>query len=828
MCYPGDPIRVHRVNGVVTKIEGNPDYFLTEGRICGKAHSGIMKLYDPYRVKAPLKRTNPKKGPGEDPRWVEIGWEEAMDLMVEKLKPIQEENPNGLCFTSWNYHNCLFAWAFGLGFGSAHTGLSFTGAGGMCGDGVHTMGEIVHGSFIDHPDLEYCNYLIIAGGGFAESWQMPVPFARMLGERKEKGMKLVVVDPRGTGAAAKADEWLPIRPGTDAALFLAMMQVLVNEVNIYDAEYLKTATNAAYLIADDRYLLRDTESGKPLIWDPVDNQAKTYDDPSIQDFALEGSYDTPAGHGRPAFDIFKEHMRQYTPEWAAEITTIPADRIRRIAAEFGEAAQIGSTITIQGKQYPHRPVCVSGYRGLNNHTNATSTCMAQTTLNMIVGAVRTPGGLQGWAIPSGLLGFPYPDRLPPGRDGIVMPQLYVASFPVPWQFPPEHITLKEFWPVSFGSDHMAFEAQINPEKWMKQETAKVLILNSTNPMMNGQDPRVVAEALSKVPFFVYNTVYVDEAADFADLVLPDTTYLERWCVFNWHPEAEGAMLQQPVVEPLYNTRDNMEVWLELADRLGCLTGVPGWNFWFNAFCGSGREVLDIEKKYTWKEVLDTSLQKTWGKGIDWFREHGIELYPTPPEKKYLIWRDQRMPLYHDWFMEQGDILRRNMEESQIKEKIGLDPSWFCDWYTPLPTWEPAVVLQEDKEYDMYAFSFKTGLGRFGTLPATNPWLMEIAHRDPYLLRVMINTETAKKKGLKDGDWVWVESRVNRVKARIRCTELVQHECLGFPAMFGHKMKHPVAQDQGPHFNSLLPYGLEYTGRNCGAMEGTARVKIYKA
>ena len=121
------------------------------------------------------------------------------------------------------------------------------------------------------------------------------------------------------------------------------------------------------------------------------------------------------------------------------------------------------------------------------------------------------------------------------------------------------------------------------------------------------------------------------------------------------------------------------------------------------------------------------------------------------------------------------------------------------------------------------------MGRFGTLPATNPWLMEIAEADPYYLKVMINTETAKKKGLKDGDWVWLESKVGKVKGQIRCTELMQHESLGIGACLGHyDMRQPIAQGKGTHFNSLLPYGVEYTGGNSGAIEGCAKVKIYKA
>jgi anaerobic selenocysteine-containing dehydrogenase len=828
MCFHGCCIRVHRVDGVVVGIEGNPTAPDTQGGLCAMGHAGIMTLYDPYRVKAPMKRTNPRKGAAEDPRWVEITWEEAINLIVEKLKPIRKEDPNDLIYSSFQYQTIFHGGAWGLGFGTSHASSMFSGAGVMCGAGMHIIGEVVHSSFMDWADFQYCNYLIIAGAGLFESHYVKIPSARWVGEGREKrGLKLVVMDPRGNGAAAKADEWLPVRPGTDGAVFLAMMNVLVNEVNIYDAEFLKKVTNAPYLIGPDRYPVRDKESKKPLIWDPVDNRAKTYDDPTIKDYALLGRYIIEDVEAQPAFNIFKEHIRQYTPEWAEGITTIDAARIRRIAKEFGEAARIGSTIVIDGKEYPYRPACVMGYRGLNNHTNGLGNVLAYEILDMLVGAILVPGGLRSLPWNAAGLGFPYPERLTPGRDGVVSPSGYALGIPEPFQFPPQTLSLREFWPGSFVCEHIPFLTQSHPEKFKLQKTAKALIQVNLNPMMNCHNPSIVAEALSSIPFMVSVTTYIDETANLADVIIPDCTYLERWAITNGLTATEGTPLQQPVVPPLYNSRNYMEVLIEVADRMGFLTGTGGMLFWLNQLYG--KEALDINKKYNWKEILAAQVEAAWGKPLEWFMEHGHNLRLIPTEKSYLTWKDHRLPFYQDWFMEQGDKLRRNMEEAKVKEQIGLDPNWFCDGYRPLPTWEPARIHLEPEEYDMYTVNYKGAIGRFGTLPATNPWLMEIAERDPYYLRILINTETAKKKGLKDDDWVLVESKVAKVKGQIRCTELMHHECLGFAANLGHyNMKHPIALGKGVNCNTLLPYGIEYTGGDCGGMEGSARVKVYKA
>ncbi|MBI2917304.1 MAG: molybdopterin-dependent oxidoreductase [Chloroflexi bacterium] len=822
-CYNFCPVKVRRIDGVAVKIEGNPTAFHTQGRICGKGNSGIMTLYDPYRLKAPLKRTNPEKGLDLDPGWVEITWDEAYHIIVEKLKRIREEDPNGLCVSSWNYPTSTYERLFAPAFGTRHVGHLFTGSRGMCGEANHTLSMITHCAFSDHADIEYCNYLVIAGSGLFEAWMAAVASSRIIGERREKkGMKLVVVDPKGTGAAAKADDWLPIRPGTDGALFLAWIHVLLSEANIYDAEYLKKATNAAYLVGQDRHLVRDGATGKPLVWDAVDGRAKPYDDATLKDLALEGKYEAEGKAARPAFDIFREHVRQYTPEWAAEITTIPASTIRRIAREMGEAAQIGSKIVIEGKEYPHRPVCVVGYRGLNNHTNAWTNIMSMETLNMVLGALRTPGGLQGMDTPAALTGWRIRDRLPPGPDGLVMPQV----MPTPFHFPPEHIALGEFWPLSWGT-HVSCLVQNDPQRFnMEGKTAKALIISCNNPMMNGQDPKVVAESLSKIPFIVDITIQADETAQFADILLPDNTYLERWNVLNMTLLGEGMMLTQPVVQPIHNTRDAMQVMIDVADRLGILTGPQGLLFWLNGL--TGREALNINRKYTWKEIVAQWCKAAWDRPIEWFMEHGHNLHPVPPEKKYLIWKDRRLPFYHHWFMEHGEALRRNMEAAHTKELMGLDPEEFASAYWPLPTWEPAVVHRDDPEYDLYAISFKHPITRFTTLPATNPWLMEVAERDPYVLRVFMNAHTGRTKGISDGDWVWVESRVGKVKAQVRLTELMHSQTLGFAGTFGHqRFGNPVGDGVGAHFNSLLPLDLEHTGRNCGAMEGTAQVKVYK-
>ena len=130
-------------------------------------------------------------------------------------------------------------------------------------------------------------------------------------------MKIIAIDPVLSTTAAKADEWLPIKPGTDCAFILAMIYIILHELNIYDIIFLKEMTNSPYLVGPDGYWLRDKQTAKAQVWDPIDKKPKTFDNTGIKDVALEGSFEIEGIQGKPAFQLLKDHIKQYTPEWAA-------------------------------------------------------------------------------------------------------------------------------------------------------------------------------------------------------------------------------------------------------------------------------------------------------------------------------------------------------------------------------------------------------------------------------------------------------------------------------------------------------------------------------
>ena len=134
-----------------------------------------------------------------------------------------------------------------------------------------------------------------------------------------------------------------------------------------------------------------------MVWDPIDSRAKTYDDPGIKDFALEGVFEIEGVKGKPAFQLLKDHVRQYTPEWAAAETEIAADKIRRITKEFVDAAKIGSTIEIEGERLPYRPATTHVGRGVTGQVHSYQTVLADHILAILIGGLEVPGGHMGGA-----------------------------------------------------------------------------------------------------------------------------------------------------------------------------------------------------------------------------------------------------------------------------------------------------------------------------------------------------------------------------------------------------------------------------------------------
>jgi molybdopterin-containing oxidoreductase family molybdopterin binding subunit len=564
------------------------------------------------------------------------------------------------------------------------------------------------------------------------------------------------------------------------------------------------------------------------VWDPKSGTAVPFDREGIQP-ALEGSFTVNGEICRPAFELLREQVKNYSPEKAASITTIPAETIRRMAKEFGEAARIGSTIMIEGQVLPYRPVAINIYRGAGAHKHGTNTALAVQILNMLVGAFYVPGGHRG----PNLVGPAYQWKPGATEEGLITPPSAIGHGARYYDFEerlPEELGLNELFPISTNRSPMYQMNMTAPDEFGLPYKPELLIVCRRNLMMNNTNPEQIAEMLKKIPYIVSFATHVDETAEFADLVLPEAFYLERFDLFPNRPshtmsQATGHFywgVRQPVVEPQGQARRWIDVMLELADRLGFLGDVYKM---FNVRWGlKDPYKLDPGRRYTMEELYDSWTKSLFGpeRGIEWFKDHGYhKLRRTPDENYPGPFIQARFPIYFE------NMLRAKDSVGKVAAKLGKQ--WDTSDYKAVPEWKPCPAYEQNQPpYDLYVVNFKIP---FHALSVTteNPWLGELSERNPYAYKILINTETAARKGVRDGDRIWVESEAGKVTGEAKVTECIHPEVVGIAGVFGSWAEgKPVAKGKGVHFNSLLPLNMSRIDPISSGVDSCIRVNVYKA
>ncbi|MCX6013099.1 MAG: molybdopterin-dependent oxidoreductase, partial [Chloroflexi bacterium] len=679
-------------------------------------------------------------------------------------------------------------------------------------------------------------------------------------EARSRGMKNVVFDPICNFAGGKATEWIPILPGTDAAVALAMINVMLNVINKYDVEFIKYKTNGPYLIGPDGLYLRDKDSGKPMIWDLAAKHAKVHDDPSIKEPAISGEYKVHNLKCKPGFELFKEHVKQYTPEWAAEISTVPATIIRRIAEEFAEAASIGSTIEIQGIKVPYRPVAAIMFRGGQGHTNSGHTYSLICTLNLLVGAMDVAGGCLGW--PPVSLGHPETHRfviIPyGGTDGMLTTGSFMEHkpWPVEESHIPKDVTLKGLVPTaSFSPAPVTTDFQKYWNNMGRPYEIEAAFIYGSNMIRAVQNRDIMADWWSRIPFVVsINTIHNEFTEGFADYVLPDCHALESWGIFEHHApfftwpigmEGWDFPIRQPVVAPSYERRQMIEIIWDLAERIGMKNEMNNYyNVYFSSFGGEaliggdiasmkGAKGIDKSKivtiikpdeKITYPQLIDRVLKYYFGPkyGTDYIKEHGFVHWPKQVKEAYWRWYiDARVPIYHEHLAEIKPHVMENCK------KVGMELEW--EQFTPLLSFFPAQPTKvKDTSFDLYAFSYRDIL-HTGSGNTENPWIDELSKMNPYTYHVTMNEDTAKKKGLKTGDLICIESDKNRKVTGVLKTMQGQHpQCISISACSGAWARGmPIARGKGTNFNILLESDFEHVCPVCFSIETATKAKVYK-
>ncbi|MEA3291512.1 MAG: molybdopterin oxidoreductase family protein [Pseudomonadota bacterium] len=903
MCACRCGIRVHLRNGEVRYIEGNPDHPLNKGVICAKGSSGIMKQYSPARLTKPLlRRRGSARGKGD---FEEITWERAFFILTERLANIRATDPKKFAlFTGRDQMQAmtgLFAKQFGTPNYAAHGGFcSVNMAAGM----IYTIG----GSFWEFggPDLERSKLFIMIGT--AEDHHSN-PLKIELAKFKRQGGKVVAINPVRTGYAAIADEWIPIKTGTDGALLLAIIREII-EQGLYDREFVVNYTNGPELVNMDPdsseygMLVRfevPPEEGcfdpqNKLWWDrELDKPISTHT-PGVDPY-LMGDFKLPDGTPvKPAFQLLKERVAQYTAEWAEEITSIPAVTIRRLAHEMGITARdqrielpIAWTDT-WGNEHDKvcgSPVSFHAMRGLAAHSNGFQTIRTLSILMSILGTIDRPGGFRHKP--------PFPRPIPPcpktatGPEA-VQPGTPLEGTPLGWPADPDDLFVdaegnpvridKAFsWEYPLSVHGLMHNVITNAWRGDPYPIDTLLIFMANMAWNSSMNSVQVREMLNdrdendefKIPFIAVCDAFQSEMTAFADLVLPDTTYLERHDVMSMldRPisEYDGPVdsVRVPVLPPKGECKPFQEVLLELGARLKLPAFVtesgekkyrdypdfitnfetgPGSGIGFLAgWRGKGGEKfmkgepnpnqweLYARNNCVFHYELPRSYQymRNWNQGyLEWAQHHRLTRYAEPIN----------VHLY-------SEVLQKFRLAAQGKS-IGRQPPDHLrhrveTYFDPLPFYyEPLEAQRTDRrKYPLNAITQRP-MAMYHSWDSQNAWLRQIhSHNHLYL-----HPSVGRANGFDDGDWIWVESQHGKVRCQCRFTEAVEPgtvwtwNAIGKAAGAWGLARDANESQQGFLLNHLIaeelpPVNGEQPLSNSDPLTGQAgwydvRVRVYKA
>ncbi|MCH8082441.1 MAG: molybdopterin oxidoreductase family protein [Proteobacteria bacterium] len=811
MCACRCGIRVHLKDGKLKYIEGNPGHPVNKGVLCAKGAAGLMNHFSPARLRKPLLRVG-ERGAGE---FKEISWDEALELAAGWLSEVRRSDPSKLAFfTGRDQSQSLTSWwasQFGTPNYAAHGGFCSVN---MAVGGLYSIG----GSFWEfgEPDWARTRYLLMFG--VAEDHNSN-PIKGHLGRLKgRKGTKFVSVNPVRTGYSAIADEWIGIRPGSDGLFILAIIHELLRADKI-DFEFLGEFTNCAWLViqnpgkADDGLFLRDRK-GNPQIYDGKQKKI-TAPGPDRRPELL-GKRKVRGKTVVPVFELLAGRYldEKYSPETVAAETGVPADQIKRIAAEiahvaFDEPIELDTGWTdVWGKKHRKtrgRAVSIHAMRGISAHSNGFQTCRALHLLQMLIGTIDVPGG---W-----LYKPPFPKQVPPGPKPAgheVKPGKPLGGPPLGFVHEPADLLVDEngkpkridkaySWenPLSaHGMMHMVLHNAWKGDPYPVEVLFMYMANMGWNSSMNigGADKYLTdkkADGSYKIPRIIYSDAFYSETVAYADLVLPDTTYLERWdCIslldrpISGHDGPADA-IRQPVVAPDRDVRPFQDVILDLGARLG-LPGMiddggrPKFPGGYKDYIVGHERTPGIGPLAGWRGDGDSfgtgapnpgQLEKYIENGCYWkhtfsadqqFYRHSNAKYLE--YAKSMGWVENTDPITLQVYSEPLQKFRLAAEGHGPHQPPDRLRARIKAAFDPLPIWYPPLEGEaiSVKDYPLHAITQRP-MHMYHSWGSGNAWLRQITNHN----RLYINPATATKLGIGDDDWVWVISCHGRVKGQVR-------------------------------------------------------------
>jgi anaerobic selenocysteine-containing dehydrogenase len=732
-------IDVYTTNGRVHAIYGTTEHPISNGKLCPKGPLGMYTLYDPDRFKSPMKRTNPKKGRNEDPKFVPISWDEALGMVADRLNALRDKNEShrfALCFgRGWGASDAGLLGTFGELYGSPNVPI---GHSSMCSDGSVLSKQATDGNASYNAyDYRNANMLLIFGASFLEAFRpynynMQV-WGYIRGEKTPK-TRITAVDVHMNTTLAASDRALLIKPGTDGALALAIAHVILTE-GLWDRPF----------VGDFKDGVNRFKSGQ------------TVDTNEFSEKWVKG-----------LVEWWNLEVKDRSPAWAAAVTTLYERDIVATAREFGST----------------RPAIALFERGAHTHSNGILNGMAIHTLNALVGSLYAKGGLMYQMGPSY---GPLPVKAEDFKDD------YAKNGP--WKKLPR-VDLKGHEDGYLLAKNMLQELAPNSlaGKPYKLDTVMFYL---TNPVWSAPNTQQWELALAEL-FVIATDPYPSETAVFADVIVPDHTYLERLQDAPTYP-FQGyplAQLRTPAIKPLYDTKYFGDTLIEIGKRIKGPTGE------YYKSLGNNENVIRALAKGFEADPGDNGVKdfESWKEKGFWY-------------KKPYHWQ-QRNGEFFEW---DGKGYNKPMAAAEVKAKLLKTPSGkfeirsgylekYADWIASKTGRDKAKLMfpvwEEPKHPgggDLYMSTPKVALhaeGRSANMPTAIALLQPtIGGRDR--VYVEIHPEAARKRGIADGDRVRIKSSVGTIEGYCRFFEGTRPDTIVFPIEHGHWAMGRWAKNRSP-------------------------------
>jgi thiosulfate reductase / polysulfide reductase chain A len=625
-------------NGVIHKLNPNPESPKSRGMLCARGNAGLLQVYDSARLKRPLIRVG-KRGEGN---WRPASWDEAFDFTAKKLSETKVKyGPQGSLWSSTESFQEVFFRNLGEAFGSPNQVRHPS----LCLASVNLAYSVTFGT-VPSFDLQNSKFILMSGANRLESFITPDTMD-LIESAEYRKAKLVYLDPRFTVTASKADEWYPIRPGTDLAFILAMLNVIVGE-NRHDKEFV-----ANYTVG---------------------------------------------------FDQLAEHVKSFTPAWAEAETEVPEKDIARIAREFSDAAP--------------RAVYYAGRRS-SWYRDDFHMRRGQAILNAIVGSWDREGGM----VPNGKIALgeylflPWDDPVASRVDEMD------KNFPLANKGDGAYLKLREN--VIAGTPYPV-------KAWM---------IHKQDPMNALPNQARTLEMLQQMDFVGVVDVQMSDTAWYADVIFPESTYLERTDPVEVQSGITPVVVyRQQVVKPAHDTKTTLEISQGLAKRLGLS---QYFDFTMDQWVAAQVKELPLEAP------------------LEHLKKHGVYVPPGFPKYGSTLNAD------HRFITKSGkiELFSERLQEAK---------------YDPLPVYQSPAQPPPGK------FRIITGRRAYFTHAnsANNAWLNQFAPENG----LWLNQSAADSLGIVDGNRVEVASTVGAVRLKAKVTQEIRPDCVFMLHGYGKKSK----------------------------------------